>query len=153
MSEEISPSHTECLLGEIPWQLREGRRERQRRDAALGLVGPQPAALNAMRDEVVGITPTPRGLRPRAASDLTGRRRTRALAPADAAVRHKPPTADAAGPLREHPEMLASSAGNQSGPLLASNPGSILASAEGCARRPSITSTLKVTVPPECPIS
>ena len=39
--------------------------------------------------------------------DLTGGRRTRALAPADTAVRDKPPTADAAGPLREHPEMLA----------------------------------------------
>jgi hypothetical protein len=37
----------------------------------------------------------------------------------------------AAGPLREHPQMLASSAANQSGLLLPSNPGSTLASAEG----------------------
>lgn len=109
---------------------RHGRRH-QRRNAALGLVGLQPAVLDAMRHEVVGITPTPRGLRSRAASDLTRRCRTRALATADAAVRHKPPTADAAGPLREHPEMLGSSAGHQGGPLLPSNPGSILASAEG----------------------
>ena len=80
---------------------------------ALGLVGLQAAALNAMRDEVVGITPTPGGLRPRAASDLTARCRTRTLATADAVVRHKPPTADTAGPLREHPQMLASPAGRQ----------------------------------------
>lgn len=83
-----------------------------------------------MRDEVVGITPTPRGLRPRAASDLTGGRRTRTLPTADPAVRDKPPTAQAAGPLREHPEMLASSAGTQGGPFLPSTPESILASAE-----------------------
>ena len=130
MPKEIGASDAEFLLGEIPRQLREGGREHQRRDAALGLAGLQPAALDAMRDEVVGITPTPRGLRPRAASDLTGPRRTRALATTDAAVPHKPPTADAAGPLREHPQILASSADNQPGSLLASNPGSILASAE-----------------------
>jgi len=110
MPKEISARDAEFLLGEIPRQLRERGWEHQWRDAALGLVGRQPAALDAMRDEVVGITPTPGGLRPRAASDLTDRRRTGALAAADAAVRHKPPTADAAGPLREHPEMLASSA-------------------------------------------
>jgi hypothetical protein len=52
-----------------------------------------------------------RGLRPRAPSDLTRRRRTRALATADAAVRHKPSATDAAGPLREHPQMLVSTAG------------------------------------------
>ena len=130
MPEEIGAGDTEFLLGEIPRQLREGWREHQRQDAALGLVSPQPPALDAMGDEVVGITPTPRSLCPRTASDLTRRRRTRALATADAAVRHKPPTADAAGPLREHPEMLGSSAGNQRGPLVASITGSILASAE-----------------------
>lgn len=74
MPKEIRSGHAEFLLGEIPRQLREGRREHQRQDAALGLVGPQPAALHAMGDEVVGITPAPRGLRPRATSDLTGRR-------------------------------------------------------------------------------
>jgi hypothetical protein len=120
MSEEIGAGHAEFVLGEIPRQLREQRRKHQRQNAALGLAGPQPAALNAMGDEVVGITPTPRGLRPRAASDLTRRRRARALATADAAVRHKPPTADAAGPLREYPEMLASSAGNLSLPIIRS---------------------------------
>ena len=135
MAEEIGPGDAEFLLGEIPRQLREGWREHQRQDAALGLVGLQLAALDAMRGEVVGITPTPRGLRPRPASDLTGRHRTRALATANAAVRHKPPTADAARPLREHPDMLGSSAENQSGPLWASIPGSILASAEGLAQR------------------
>jgi len=130
MPEEIGAGDAEFLLREIPRQLREWRWEHQRRDATLGVVGLQSAALDAMGDEVVGITPTPRGLRPRPASDLTGQRRTRTLATADAPVRHKPATADAAGTLREHPQMLASSAGTQGGPLLASNPGSILASAE-----------------------
>jgi hypothetical protein len=134
MPEEIGAGDAECLLGEIPGQPRQGGWKHQRRDAALGLVGLQSAALNAMRDEVVGITPTPRGLRPRAASDLTGGRRTRTLPTADPAVRDKPPTAQAAGPLREHPEMLASSAGTQGGPFLPSTPGSILASAEVSAR-------------------
>lgn len=117
MPEEIGPGDAEFLLGEIPRQLRERRREHQRREAALGLGRPGPAVLNTVGDEVVGITTTPRGLRPRPASDLTGRHRTRALATANAAIRHKPPTADAAGPLREHPEMLGSSAGNQGGPF------------------------------------
>jgi hypothetical protein len=84
-----------------------------------------------MCDEVVGITPTPGRLRPSAPRHLTRRGRTRPLTTTDAPVRHKPPTADAAGTLREHPQMLALSAGAQGGPLLASNPGSILASAEG----------------------
>jgi hypothetical protein len=112
MPEEIGARHTEFLLREIPRQLRKGRREHQRRNAALDLASLQPAVLDAMGNEVIGITPAPRSLRPRATSDLTGRRRTRALATTDAAVRHKPPTANAAGPLREHPEMLASSAEN-----------------------------------------
>jgi hypothetical protein len=59
MPKEIGADDTEFLLGEIPRPLREGWREHQRRDAALGLVGLQPAALDAMRDEIVGITPTP----------------------------------------------------------------------------------------------
>jgi hypothetical protein len=59
MPEEIGAGDTKFLLREIPRQLREGWREHQRRDAALGLAGPQPAALDAMGDEVVGITPTP----------------------------------------------------------------------------------------------
>jgi hypothetical protein len=67
MPEEIGAGDAEFLLREIPRQLREWRREHQRRDAALRVVGLQPAALDAMRDEVVGVTPTPRGLRPRAA--------------------------------------------------------------------------------------
>ena len=125
MPEEIGAGDAEFLLREIPRQLREWRREHQRQDAALGVVGPQSAALDAMGDEVVGITPTPRGLRPRAASDLTGQRRTRTLATADTTVRHKPATADTAGTLREHPQMLASSAGTQGGLLLASNPSSV----------------------------
>jgi hypothetical protein len=74
MAEEIGAGHAEFFLGEIPRQLREGGREHQRRNAALGLTGLQPAALDPMGDEVVGITPTPRRLRPRAARDLTRRR-------------------------------------------------------------------------------
>ena len=117
MPEEIGSSDAEFLLREIPRQLRERWREHQRRDAALSVVGVQPAALDAMRDEVVRIASTPRGLCRRPPRDLTRRCRTRTLATADAAIRHKPPTADAAGPLREHPEMLGSSAENQRGPL------------------------------------
>lgn len=130
MAEEIGTRDAEFLLGEIPRQLRERGREYQRQDRGPGLVGFELAALDAMRDEVVGITPTPGRLRPCTPRDLTRRGRTDALATADAPVRHKPATADAAGTLREHPQMLASSAGTQGGPLLASNPGSILASAE-----------------------
>jgi hypothetical protein len=69
MPEEIGAGDAEFLLREIPRQLREWRREHQRRDAALGAVALQPAALDAMGDEVVGITPTPRGLCPRERSD------------------------------------------------------------------------------------
>jgi hypothetical protein len=100
-----------------------------------GFLGEHTPMLQTMRDEVVGITATPGGLRPRATSDLTGCRRTRALATTHAVVRHKPSATDAAGPLREHPQMLPSTAGNQGGPLLASTPGSILASAEGTGQR------------------
>ena len=131
MAEEIGADDAEFLLGEIPRQLGKRWRKHQWQDRALSLVGSQSAALDAMRDEVVGITPTPGSLRPCAPRNLTRRGRTRALATADAPVRHKPATADAAGTLREHPQMLASSTGTQGGPLLASNPGSILASAEG----------------------
>ena len=130
MAEEIGAGNPEFFLGEIPRQLREGWREHQRQQSGLGLVGLQPAALDAMRDEVVGITPTPRGLCLGAPRDLTRRGRTGMLATSDTPVGREPMAADAAGPLREHPQMLASSVGNQGGPLLASNPGSILASAE-----------------------
>jgi hypothetical protein len=134
MTEKIGAGHPEFLLGEIPRQLRERGREDQRQDRGLGLVGVQSAALDTMRDEVVGITPTPGRLRPGAPRDLTRRGRTGALATTDPPVRHKPATADAAGTLREHPQMLASSTGTQGGPLLASDPGSILASAEAESR-------------------
>lgn len=97
MAEKIGPHDAERVLRDIPRELGQRRRQRQRRDTRLGLLGVEAAALQAVRDEVVGITTTPGGLRPRAASDLTGRRRTRALATADAAVRHKPSATDAAG--------------------------------------------------------
>jgi hypothetical protein len=71
MTEEIGAGDPEFFLGEIPRQLRERRREYQRQDR--GLVSLQPAALDAMRDEVVGITPTPGRLRPCAPRDLTRR--------------------------------------------------------------------------------
>ena len=125
MAEEIGAGDPEFLLGEIPRQLRERGRELQRQDRGLGLVGAQPSALDAMRNEVVGITPTPGRLRPYAPRDLTRRGQTGALATADAPVRHKPATADAAGTLREHPQMLASSVGTQGGPLLASSRGHV----------------------------
>ena len=133
MAEKIGPHDAERVLGEIPWQLGEGGRQDQGRDDGVGLRGRQAAALKAMGGEVIGITPTPGGLGLGAPRDLTGRRPACPLAPTDAPVGHKPMAADATGPLREHPQMLASAAGNQGGPLLASTPGSILASAE--ARR------------------
>jgi hypothetical protein len=74
MAEKISSGDAEFLLGEIPRQLRERGREHQRQDRGLSLVGFQPAALDAMGDEVVRITPTPRGLCRRAPRDLTRRR-------------------------------------------------------------------------------
>ena len=73
MAEEIGAGDPEFFLGEIPRQLREGWREHQRQQSGPGLVGLQPAALDAMRDEVVGITPTPGRLRPCAPRDLTRR--------------------------------------------------------------------------------
>jgi hypothetical protein len=45
-------------------------------------------------------------------------------------VRHKPSTADTAGTLSEHPQMLARSAGNLGGLFLESKGGAILGSAE-----------------------
>lgn len=95
-----------------------------------------------MRDEVVGVTPTPGGLGLGASGDLTRRSRTRPLATTDAPVRHKPPTADAARPLDEHPQMLVSSAKTQDGPFLTSHPGSILASAEVQGECPKSVVTL-----------
>jgi hypothetical protein len=92
MAEEIGAGDPEFLLGEIPRQLGEWWREHQGQDRGLGLVGAQPPALDAMRDEVVGITPTPGRLRPYAPRRLTRRRRTGALATADTLVRHKPAT-------------------------------------------------------------
>ena len=79
----------------------------------MGIRGRQAAALEAMGGEVIGITPTPGRLRLGAPRDLTGRRRARTLATTDAPVGHEPMTADTAGPLREHPQMLASPAGRQ----------------------------------------
>lgn len=73
MAEEIGPGDAEFLLREIPRQLRERGREHQWQDRGLSLVGLQPAALDAMRDEVVGITTTPGSLRPCAPRDLTRR--------------------------------------------------------------------------------
>jgi hypothetical protein len=132
MTEEIGTGDAEFLLGEIPRQLGEGGREHQWQHRALRFVSFQSAALDTMRDEVVGITTTPGRLCLCAPCRLTRGGRTGTLAATDAPVWHKPATADAAGTLREHPQMLPSSAGTQGGPLLASNPGSILASAEVC---------------------
>jgi hypothetical protein len=149
MAQKIGAHDTEFVLRQIPRELRERRRQDQRGDRGWRRFGSQTPTLQAMRDEVVGITTTPRGLRPRAARQLTRRRRTGALATTNAAVGHKPAATDAAGPLREHPQMLASTAGNQSGPLLASDPGSILASAEalrGCPRMSSCTLSLNPAV-------
>jgi len=113
MAEEIGAGEAEGFLGDVPRQLRQRGREHQGQDRALGLLSLEPPALHAMRDEVVGITTTPRGLRARAPCGLTRRRRTRPLPATDAAVGHKPASADATGTLREHPQMLALSAGTQ----------------------------------------
>lgn len=63
VAEKIGPHHAERVLGHIPRQLGERRREHQRRDARLACLGLQAAALQAMGDEVVGITTTPGGFR------------------------------------------------------------------------------------------
>jgi hypothetical protein len=115
MAEEIGAGNPEFLLREIPRQLKERGRVHQRQDRGLRLVGVQPAALDAMADEVVQITTPPGGLRPCAPRELTRRRRTRPLATTHPPVRHKPATADAAGTLRERPQMLASSSDTQEG--------------------------------------
>jgi hypothetical protein len=73
MAEEIGPHDAERVLGHIPRQLGERRREHQRRDARLGLLGLQAAALQAVRDEVIRIPTTPGGLRLDAACHLTRR--------------------------------------------------------------------------------
>ncbi len=73
MAEKIGPHDAERVLGHIPRQMGERRREHQRRDARLGLLGVQAAALQAVRDEVIGITTTPGGLRLDAARHLTRR--------------------------------------------------------------------------------
>jgi hypothetical protein len=130
LPEEIGPDHAECVLREIPRQLGERRRQYQRRDVGLGVFALQSATLNAMGNEVIGITSTPRSLRRGAPCNLTRWRRTGTLPTAHPSVGHKPVATDAAGPLREHPHMLASAVTNQGGPILASNPGSIFASAE-----------------------
>jgi hypothetical protein len=130
MTQKIGAHDTKFILREIPGEVGQWRRQDQRRDRRRHRVGKHTPMLQAMGDEVVGITTTPGGLRLRAARDLTRRGGTRTLATANAVVRHKPSAADATGPLREHPQMLASTATNQRGLLLSSNPGSILASAE-----------------------
>ena len=134
MAEKIGPHDAERVLREIPRQLGQGRWQRQGQDDGLGLLSLQAAALDAMGDEVIRIASTPRGLRPCASRNLTGWRRARTLPTTHAPVWPKPVAADAARPLCEHPEMLASLPENQSGPFLASNPGSILASAEDWLR-------------------
>jgi hypothetical protein len=136
MAQKVGAGHTELVLRQIPGQVGEWRREHQgrHRGRRRGVAVPTPL-LHAASDEVVGITTTPRGLRAYPPSALAGRRRTRTLATADAAVGDEPSTTDAAGPLRAHPQMLAATADNQSGPLLVSNPGSILASAEAMSCR------------------
>jgi hypothetical protein len=85
--------------------------------ALAGSLGLQAAALDAMGDEVIWITPTPRGLSRGPSRDLTRGCRTRPLVSPDAPVRHKPMTADAARPLPEHAQMLASSAAHTGGPF------------------------------------
>jgi hypothetical protein len=90
MAEEIGAGEAERFQGDVPRQLRQRGREHQGQHRALGPPSLEPPGLHAMRDEVVGITTTPRGLRARALCGLTRRRRTRTLPVTDAAVRHKP---------------------------------------------------------------
>jgi hypothetical protein len=105
LTEEIRPGDAKRVLGEIPRELGERGGQPRRIDAAPSLGG-DPAALESMRGEVVRIAPAPRGLRADPPSGLTARCRARALTTPDVTVRDKPPTADAAGTLPEHPQML-----------------------------------------------
>src|SRR6266849_3767505 len=73
MAEEIGAGDAEGFLGDVPRQLRQRGRKLQGQDRAFGLLSLDTATLHAMRDEVVGITTTPRGLRACAPGGLTSR--------------------------------------------------------------------------------
>ena len=130
LAEKIGPYDAERVLREIPWQTGEGRREHQRRADGPGGLRLYRAALEAMRDEVIGITSTPGGLRLCAPCNLTRRGRTGMLATTDA-----PSGTNHWRQMQQGRFVSIHRCSRQRreirvGPLLASNPGSILASAE-----------------------
>jgi hypothetical protein len=108
--------------------MRKRRRKLQRLEQRPFLFTHLPQLEPACR-EVVRIPPPPRSLRPRPPRHLARPLRARPLPGADPPVRIKPPAADTAWALLEHPTMLGPYAPTVYGPLLASRGGSFLASA------------------------
>ena len=129
LTQKVGAPQPEVLPRPLPGKRRQRRRHgERRRGATRGLLAPalvQPPLLH-----VLGIASTPRGLRARPSCPLARGRGARMLAGTYPTVRHEPSTADRAGTLPEHPQMLARSAENRGGPFLKSEGGSILESAE-----------------------
>jgi len=118
-SQKGRPRRLELVLRDVPRQAVEGR-QRPRRLRSLLLAPP----LNPPSGCVVPITPPPRRLRRRPPTLLAHRRRTGALPLAYSNVRGEPTTTEPARPTPAHPCIVG-------GSLLASSPGSLLASARG----------------------
>jgi len=128
MAEKVGPDGAELVLSDVPGKMRKRSRKLERLQHRAILFTHTPG-LEPARREVVAITPPPRSLRPRSPRHLARPLRARPLPSTDPTVRTKPPPADPAWALPEHPSMLGLPADNIDGPLLASRGGSFLASA------------------------
>ena len=134
LTQKVRAGQPKVLSRPLPGKRRQRRRHGQRRrGAARDLLAP--ALVQPPLVHVLGIASTPRCLRPRPSRALARCRGARMLAGTYPTVRHEPSTADSAGALPEHPQMLARSAENRGGPFLKSKGGSILESAEGAILR------------------
>jgi hypothetical protein len=128
MGDKVRPDGAELVLRDVPGKMRKRRGKLQRLEDRAFLFTYTPE-LEPARREVVWVTPSPRGLRLRPSRHLTPSLRARPLLRPDSSVGNKPPAADPARALLEHPPMLDLGADNVDGPLLASRGGSFLASA------------------------
>jgi len=128
VGDEVRPHRAELVLGYVPGKMRKrrGKLERLERRSFFFTYA---SRLQPAGREVVAIPSTPPGLRPRPSRHLARPLRARPLPGADSSVGIKPPAADTAGALLEHPTMLGLVADNVDGPFLASRGGSIFASA------------------------
>jgi hypothetical protein len=105
VAQEIRADDAERVLGQVPREAGERGGKDEWIDGA-SRIGGQAAALQAMGREVVRIPSAPRGLRAHPPSGLAARCRARSLPKPNVTIRDKPPMADAAGTLPEHPQML-----------------------------------------------